>query len=604
MIKQRPRIRLRLPADVRLGEVIPAEVELTMPRPVDIDWLDLSMIGKERTVFGSGKSRAVYDHTLIHKRARLSGPAQLPSGRRTFECRIPLDADLPPTNQEQHHRVSVHYTVEVRASIPWWPDARQKYTVAVCRPWRELPDPQPLLIATRAGGPAATEPFLEVALDTTDFCPGDYVDGRAALYNCSYNDYKAVEVSLVSGHLKRRRPGDRATALDGRKWTLRVPVEELHEGIGVPFRMRLPAGLVSTSEGKITAQRWFLDVRAKTGLLRPDAHIRIPVVIHPPPPAGHAPSRRRLAPPAIGSDRAQEVWRRVAQSVGMSHGPEGLRAERGDVSVRVRREHRGPKGIFLVAELAYPPLHLALDGGLASGFQRVLGGGVGLGDPDWDRRHYLAGREPAQVRAFGRALLPALTHVTLADVTDERMVLQRADAGLRAAPLRELAGSAVALADLMPAARAAIPPPAALAEGLAAWASLAGRLDGELERARMAVVGTWEGAAVEVFTDWTPEREVLRTAVLLRSGRRFDDEHHARWAGGELVAGDPSRFASDAREVFDALCRGALSVEIHPHALELSLPGLVVDPSRRVPRRLGQLARLAALLHGATGPYR
>lgn len=609
VLKKRPKMSIRTPRDVRTGGHLDVEVVLNAEKPVEVEWLRVTLLGTETTCYGRGGSTATYRHTLIQLCGEVMKNENLKEGSYSRTVRFPLDVALPPSTVErQLDSARVDYQLQVRASIPWWPDAKANFAVMIKQNGAQEVLETPLRVASRKSGARGDEPYLEISLDSSTYHPEDLIRGRVALFNVEANRYKALEFSLVARIERRRKTLNgtpRAkTVMRGPAWTMRVPLEDLREGGAVPFQMALPAGITPSYRSVLTGRSWALEVRAKTGPLRADGLLNVPIEITSPRLAGAA-RRRRMAPPSIGSDLMKEAWLRVAQELPAlrvdSEG--GLTGRVGEVDISVGRELRGADGVFLTAELKYSSLQLHLDGGLVSGFRRFLGGGVEIGDPSWDKQHYLTGREPAQVEAFIQAFQGALQQAELADISDEGMCFEVRDSGMRHAPVKRLAGVALEVAGRFPSARAAIPPPAALAHALPAWRRLAARLDGEVELARLAIKGRWQGQAVQVTTEHSAEGEVLHTEIALVPSLRLEVEHQLIWLDGEVAVGDLGRLTKRAHAQFAQAIKGAHALHIRSNLLTLWLLGPLANP-KPIPRRFADLEKLAGALTNRAGPYR
>jgi hypothetical protein len=300
----------------------------------------------------------------------------------------------------------------------------------------------------------------------------------------------------------------------------------------------------------------------------------------------------------------------VARDLGLTIERESMVGLVGSTRIRIWREHRGRSGLRLCAELTFPSLQLELDGGQVSGARRLLSFTTPPGRSDWEQRHRVDGREREQVLAAWRALFdPLLTEnslgrVVLTDLSDDRLLLERADAGQNAPPLEGLARAAVMLARLVPRARAAIPPPSAMREALDAWQELARSLGGTLETARMAIECDLDGQPAEIVTHWDTFGEARHTEVTLRPEPSLPIRWQLEWSDAAgVTSGDLEDLNKAACEVFVELEREAAAVSIAADRLIAMLPAPLADPT---PARLAllRLSALADALRSRAGAYR
>jgi len=275
------------------------------------------------------------------------------------------------------------------------------------------------------------------------------------------------------------------------------------------------------------------------------------------------------------------------------------------VTVGISRSHRGGDGVFLVAQLSYPDLGLDLDGGQKGGLRRMLGGGgVELGPQAWNRRHYLTGREEAQVAGFVTPLAELLVLHDLADIHDQALVLEVRDAGQSPKVLGTLVGAAVAIAHAIPHARAAIPPPRCMHPGLDAWKRVARRLGGELATGPMAVQGQHEGHPVRLRTSWSPSGEPTHTQVSLQAPELVREGSELTWEKDGFTQGEPTDLAKPVRALIQRIHRqrvvaGGPRGRDHP----AGLPRPILEEDV-LWGRIVELGSLASALRHGRGPYR
>lgn len=600
ILKTRPTIRLMVPPVARPGQRCEVNVVFEARREVPVEFIDVSLKGEERVVIGAGNTQRTIRRPLALLKARLSDESKLPAGRSQRSCVFPLPAELPPSYRGK--RAAADYTVTVHASIPWWPDAKREFVLAVSLPPTTTRDDGQRVHTTSVSGPKGEKPHVEFQLDSNVVLPGGKLSGQVALFNVAYNRYRVANLSLVAYEDLWTRAGTAAGRVEALRYAIVLDIERAKEGEPIPFTMKLPAALSPTWTTKLWTLGWFFELEAQIAWAS-NLTARVPVTVLP---TGSTRKRKqRYAAPTIGTERVAAVWRRVAAAAGLEYDAESqcLRGRVGDLSVVLDRDHRGAEGIFLTAELRYPSLHIDLDGGRASGLRRVLQGGVKLGHARWDKRHYLTGREEAQVLSFGRNLGPALTSQRVADIDDEHVVVEVLDSGQSFTVLQRFAQAALALGRAIPEARAVIPPPAAMAEAVPAWERLAKGLRARLDRTRMAVQGHHEGSAAAVATEWSPKGHALRTTITFWTPDAVAERHQLAWSGGKIVHGLCDELPGPARDRLERLLVGAEALTIDSDRLVLwdPAPQLVTEP---IVQRLTQLAALAAALRGDHGPYR
>ncbi|MBW2528189.1 MAG: sporulation protein [Deltaproteobacteria bacterium] len=599
LIKHRPTVRLRLPAEIHPGEKVRVETVIDAKRPVGVDAITAEVNGNEECTVGSGKSSRTYRKHLVRLKAGLSGPREIPTGRTTIPWHFTLPEDAPPSYDGR--RAETQYGVSIRLDIPWWPDRSGCFVAQVTYPPIAAERSTPQVFSTHPSGSSGGEPHVECSLESQTLVPGAELRGSIALFNVAANDYRKLVLTLVARESRRDTSGvPRGTALEAHRFQYEIPLTDPIEGDGIPFHLRLPEAMPISFQSHLWSLSWTFEAKATLDWRR-DVTLHVPLMVVPK--GSQLPAPDRYAIRTVGSERIQQIWQQVAAELEMKLDGSTLWAKRGAVRVAVQRDHRGRDGTFLVAKLRFPSLHLHLDGGLASGFHRLVGAGLKIGADDWDRRHYVTGRESAQIRAFFRPLKKLLASQTVSDLDDEHMVLELRDAGQTKSPLAKLATAALRFADAIPAARAAIPPPSVMKEALPTWQALAKRLGGPLETARMAVQGRFEGAKVEVWTDWSADDRAERTALVLHLGFPVEDDHRLTWCRGTWTAGELQQLPGLARAFVPQLLAGATGLEIARERIELSVAAPLMDGMAALDH-LHRLTKLAGLLRGKAGPYR
>jgi hypothetical protein len=443
---------------------------------------------------------------------------------------------------------------------------------------------------------------VEFSLSSKVVVPGGELAGEIALYNTAQNRYKLLVLSLVGYETRRSAQGRGLGTVEAARYSIRLPVEQHGEAEPIPFRMVLPAEVAPSQRTQMFDVTWAFEITAKIAWAS-NLQASVPVVVLPK--GSAAKPRQRLAAPAVGSARMANLWGAVAREHGLEfdRNERAIVGSRGEVSIRIERAHRGSDGIFLTAELRFAPLGLDIDGGVVSGIRRVIGGGVTVGVEEWDKRHYLGGREPPQIAAFARALGDSLTGVALRDVDDEHMLIELRDAGQSRSALARFATRARELARDIQIARKRVPPPASMADAVDAWRRLAERLRAELDTCSMRIVGKLDGSAVEVATHWSPKGDALHTALSLHAQDGIGERQRLVWAQGELREGSLEQLPRAAAARLETMWQHALSLTIASDRLVVWDPAPEPD-DRRLLARLDELVQLAAALRGQHGPYR
>ncbi len=581
LIKHRPRLRLLLPRSVTRGETFVATAVLEARHAVAIEWLDVRLDGWLRATVGSGQATSRYAKEIVRSRARLSGPREIPVGTTRFDCRFTLPPRAPPSFKGWS--TSSSYAVTVHAGIAWWPDAKQSFYLDVVMLEAARRPARPVLLSSAANGPTGGDPYVELGLADTTIDSGGVVDGSVALGNVRDARFVGCDIALVA--IERARDHERELS----RYSIHLPARA--EGDAIPFSMRLPVIPPSFDAGLVRV-RWLVEARARRRMAR-DVVVCANVVVVPGSPGAQ---RVRRAPPDVGAERVARVWQSVGERLGYELLGGELVKTRGDARVAIRRDFaRGPR---VLAEIRTAPLGIGLEGGALRGVHRWVGErGFPLGDAKWDARHRVSGRFEQQVKAFGAILVTALAEQRVAELSDERIVLEIDGAGLDPRRLGALARAADRIAQLLPAARAAIPPPPGFDVG--AWRALATELAGRFEPSCIAVHGELDDHGVDIVTEWAGN-VAHATRVVLRPRARIAD----RWVG--VIPTDAallSALPADAQTAASALCAVAGDVAIDVEALTLTLPAPLERPDR-VLDRIGDLAHLVEKLSTARRGYR
>lgn len=614
ILKTKPKINLLMQRELEPGGAYGAQVVMQASRDVPVEWINVRIDGEERATIGAGEHQRVLRRQLLRLGAELSGKRTLPKGRTELAFRFEVPPGLPPTYRGRS--CTTEYVATVHASIPWWPDARATFEMFLSQPPPggdgEGVKPEPVLFSSDPGGPAASEPHVEGSLASSVITPGGVVEGALALNNVAANPYTGVEVGLVgTENIRDVRAGGLSTSrVDALRYGLEIALSAPVEGASIPFRFRVPAELAPSHDAGLWALTWALEVRVRIRW-RSDLLLRVPVVVVPAQ-RGPGSGKQRLdfrAPPSVGSERVEKVWQSVAAELGLASETGALRGRQGEVEYEVRREHKGRLGVFLVARLTYPSLELDLHVEPRRSLLDRWARQVTLEREIWDARHCLRARDLGQAAAVGRWLGPALRQFTAARLDDDEALVERQGSGQRRQKLVEFVVAVRDLAAAIDGARAAIPPPAAMAAGLEPWRAFAAQLGGSLETARMVARGHFHAMPVEARTEWTSEGKPERTLLTLVPNVSIATENEVHLAADEGGVIAPDRLAAaalpaSARPLVEAIVKGgALAFDLTGQELRLALRAPILDPGP-LADRLVQMTQLCELVRSAKGPFR
>lgn len=626
MLKSRPRVRVRVPSEIRAGDEFRATVILECRRPVDVGTIRVVLQGHERWTMGAGDSSVTRRNDFLRLGASLCDPRELPEGRTELSVRIPLPESAPPSYHGTIARIE--YTLDVHVPIPWWPDRRASFEIHVAPPQvARLPD-EPKIFSSNPSGPVGDEAHAEISLANTWTRVGDIVDGAVALSNAPHHRYSHIQVglrgveTLYEGKTKR---GER----EYMRYRIRLGAEEALDGEMIPFRFRLPDDAMAElpwtrrpgGKAGLSSVRWEFEI--VVGIRwESDLILRMPFRVLPASKRpGDAPAR--IAPPSIGSDRLRAVWEMAGRPHGLRYQSQTLSGRFGGTTLTIRRDHLGRSGIFIIAELSYPGLHLDLEVEPASAVQKVVGGGAQVGHPSWDRDHYVRARDANQAAELLQAIVPSMTNAILRRMDDGHLIVGVRAPGQSAARMNRFVGATIQLVRAFEAVRVELPPPHRMRGAVDAWRKLAGRLGGTLETARMRIEGSLGALRVEVRLAFDDAGDPLSTWLSVEPPGEIDREHELRITGTTV---DPfalldARFDGEVRELLTIIARGAHEVAIERGRVAVCLPTLLgAEGGGELPtiggrgaralspsiaeQRLSRLARLVALLRGHAGPYR
>lgn len=590
-----------------------ALVVLHARRPVEVEHVEIVLRAVERASIDDHTSRAV---ELFHLGAVLHEAGVLAAGRTELPVRIPLPAWAPPSHRGRYGRIE--YALRVNVSIPWWPDRRADYELRVVPHPVESPEVTPALYSSDPSGPRGNEPHAELSLASTWTRVGDLVSGALALHNVSHQRYTRATVALVAeetAHLGRR-----ATPLELARYAIQLGLDDAREGEPIPFRFRVPDEAIPELPmaprpvgPSLVTVGWALEVQIGVGW-GSGLTLRAPFRVLPRSSDPTDAPKLDRAPPTVGSTRLQAMWSAVGTTHGLVLEDDLLRGRIGDTELTIRRDHRGRDGIYLVAEITHPPLHLDLAVEPASALRQMMGGDVTAGDVSWDRDHHVVARDAAQAQKVLQALLPWLKAVRLRRLDDRGAVIEERDAGQVRERLDAFLATTRSFAQALERERATLPPPTGMEAALPEWRALARTLSGPLETARLFVRGTLGTFDAEVRLAFDGRGRPLCTWLTVDTPTPFDREHVFAWYAQQGPASDAiaARFRGPTAEHVTALAEGASELAIEPERLVVRLPfplGLPDAEGRAqgaayAERKLERMAQLALALRGVAAPYR
>ncbi|MBW2461036.1 MAG: arrestin family protein [Deltaproteobacteria bacterium] len=592
-IKHRPSLSLRAPALITPGTEVTAALIVEADREVPIEAITVDLKGGEKVTIGSGSSARTHRRSIVRQRAELSGPRLLPAGSHELRFAFSLPADALPTYFQGGPRVE--YVAEARVDIDWWPDATEKFTLRVGHrpPPAGGTEPRPRTYSTSPGGPVGSTPGLEVSLASEVVAAGEPMQVAIGMLNHDPARFNEVRVSLAGEETLFNDEGLYRGTRDSTRHRYTVPMSRVLEGL--PIRFELP-DVPPTFRGELFHLNWFLDVVGVVSWGR-NLAVRLPIEITRP---GAVGGNDAVAPAVVGSSRRRAIWEHAAQKHGMHFdGHEMTKStEHAELVVRLGEDQDGPA---LVGTLTYPDLHLDLDGGKTSGFHRLFKKSVDLQDPRVGNRHYVAGRDDAQVRAFVQTLGRTLFADDLDDVDDTEMKFISLDRGHAA--LDRMCRTLRDIAEALPKARAAIPPASPMAAHLSTWLVVATREAATLEQSRMALHFDRGHDQASVITEWTTDGTPYRTTAILHVQDPVDVDYHFLSTGPALPDADAQHYGGEARGLLARLVEDTPHVHVGANTLVAHLEPQLEDPSGAV-TILKRLQALYALIRATTGPYR
>lgn len=594
-----PSLRVRLPGAVHVGRLCVAQILVDAKEAVELEWIDARLECVERWQIGAGDSRVWRRETLLSLGARVFAGGVLPAGSHVLPVRFDLPASLPPSLDVAG--ATIETLIHVQASIPWWRDARGSFVV----PLRAAPiaiEPTPYRATNRARG--TDVPRIEISLASRVVPARGVLSGAIAFFHHDARAIRGAVLSIAASARLFQRGGyehrQSATA-----YTVALPADLPADGTPVPFRVRVPDGMVPTLASRTMAIEWELRVE-RPGTLRTATWLAIPIEVREAGDLGDDALGHEVAP--IGDARLASMLEATAAGLGLAVEGSAMIGSVGGVGLRITRELRPDVGSALVADLELPRLGLGLLVEKTRWLPRLVSGDVEIGHSAFDAAHRVEARDPEQARAFLGPLADALAEGTLARLDDDHVRLERPDPTLDERSLASFADHVRAVASALDDALAHIVPPTAVEADLEAWRETARALDARLVVGDLSITGTLGESSVVIETRLDPRgpEHVVRArpapplpeALTLSVDEPSTGRATAGAAHGPAIAELLSAVPDTARGL--VIAAGEVRVRL-PLATEGARPR--TDPLSAL-RVATLFAALGARLAPARGPFR
>ncbi|HLT40303.1 MAG TPA: hypothetical protein VK034_28685, partial [Enhygromyxa sp.] len=581
-------VQLLLPRRLVAGQVARFVVELECPKPLSVDAVSFSLHGHVVWFTTSQYGRHRHSSRFLEAAVALltDVPGELAAGTHRLETRLRLAGDLP--GSWEGDRLAIEYSVVVHVDIPWWPDARVEFGVAIAAAAvQDQPLEGAIVYASHAGGPPAKSPYLELSLGRRTVEPGMPMQISAALGNVDRNRYRKLDVSLIA---QESHP----TGLGGRyvhehvfgRWSVGI---DNHPGElqPIPFNLDLPRGLAPGFALHDCKLQWLMQVEADVAWgVNPS--LRFPITVLP---DALAHRRETAAPLAVGSERLRLIWTAVGKALGLDYHDGSLHGRIGACSVEVHRSQRDGEAC-VIGVLEFPSI------------------GVGLAT-DRERRGLLGKtaltlttRDPEQtavvIELLGERLADGPAELLAADDTSLRFALP--GAGLEQDSLREFVGFLLELGPSIERLPDALPAPAAMREHLDAWRDAARSFAASLRVADFQLVFVRDDQALTIATTYDDQGQLRSTEIQLAPGVTIPSRHQLTWTGDFALPDTGLALAElTTAPSWAEADRVALSVEAD--RIRLFLPAPLPDPTIERPR-IEALLAVGRTLRGEQDPYR
>ncbi len=579
----RPTITTYLePNPIGPGQTLRVRFQLESSQQTKVDYIEATLEGTEsrykRTVSSGKSSRRVYHRRSVVSLAARSPATTLEVGTSEHFVNFDVPIDAPPSYRSA--LANIHYSLTVRVSIPWWPDAVARYDITVAAPRMERVASRPLLMTSNANESRGKDPLIELSTNTSVLEPGAQFDASIALDGAGDRKIDRVELSLVAIETARVTSSAGPTEVDRRRWALCATAPK--DGAASAARLVVPADVLRGFTSPFIAVTHVLEARAVVSW-GSDLVLSAPVTV-----VDVDAPQSLIGAPLVGRARHSEVWRAARAHLRLP-GVTDLRMDAdacearftvGAVNAVVREETHATLGPCVVAELSYGNLGLDL---------RV----VERSWTDWGSKFPELGsafrkrfsckiRDSRQLASLlDEPLQQSLLLFDEVGLSDEGSIALRKGGVYQPSSLDRVLMLVHGLAYRLDASIRRVAPPPAFAASLPRWRNFAATHNASLRAGDLAVTG-WvvrghSLSIVHAFDGAEPAYTMIR-AVIAPRGRDAEDGAALSSATGATVVVHEGTVAM----------RVALALE----------PSACVEPADRL------AVALSALLTGASGAYR
>lgn len=566
IVKHRPTVTVHGPRVIPVGRPCRLRVTVDCKERVPVNGIVVELIGTAEPL--AHGQRHTYGGHFGRQFCRLvaqlvAGRVELPQGQHEYDAIFELPRGTPGTYSGSILMIS--WTSKVHIDIPWWPDRRGFFSMHVAGEGTTN-RAAPQVFVSDARGPKGRGPYAELSLGSTTIEPGGEIRGRIALSNVDHNRYRAVEFALAAK--ETFKPHGSSVDRPARwRQALSAPVENE----AIPFHLRVPDTLTPGFRRTRMALEWQLELELDVAWGR-NPVLWIPLEVRLPDVVGSG-ETVEASPLAVGSERLQQIWRKAARDAGFDYADERMAKLVSGRRLTIRREHRGRRGLCLVAEAMLREVDIGLH----------------------VRKGLLRCRDDRHSELIGAATDELASAVPLRDADDARIRWATDEAGTRVEPLVAVAEATERLVRAFVDARAELPVPADMADMEEAFARVARRLGGRFERAGVDIFGARDEVPFSLETRWDHDGRLSCTALTVQSLIPIDARFHGAWHGADRPSELPEGLA--------ALLDDALGLSIDEERIELYFPPRP-DDLDALAERVEGLVAVGLTLSMRAGGYR